>query len=379
MNFRKFNQYLFLILAAGFFLLKLWVSPMNWLEVSISVVISLLLSFFLYCIRKPMVNAIHDMCPRMAKSHSLMYLAGLALTLLYCILLGPSHSVNGFLVCAACFLHGINFHSHKRFSRGATACLLISLVLQFMTFFMSTSLAATAAILLINYAAFFLLPKQYANKTAVIHNKTYILLTYLILSVLLFLHPDNVAHLQGESLRIMTHDSLGWGILPQKSYPLPAFMGVSTAISCFLFFGYNLTAHRPSALLALIAVDFFLFTPWNPITAVLFCIFSCYIPLEKKYVTLDDLTEMDEVPSALEWKVLKEFSRTVNKIDDLDPLQRYIYRHPTLFSWHLYLQLSQRYVSPELYKDIVSVAKIFLDLEEEDEIPPPPRAFVVPD
>lgn len=378
MNFKKINHFIFLTLGAGLFFLKLWVSEMSWTEIGIAALVSLFLGLSIRYFRKPLVDAINETCVLLEDTHSLMYTAVMAMTVMYCVFLRDSSSINVFLICASCLVHGLNLHSHQQYPQGAISCLFLGLTFQILCALLQTTFVATVAVLGINLAALLLLPKQYANQRTVEHNKTYILLTYLILSSLLLFHTYSLDDLSDVGLHIVAHDSLGWGIQLYRNYPPSVFMLVSVLICWFILFGTYLIHNRPSAVFVLILLGSLLFMPWNIATAVLFWTVTSYIPLDKVYISLEDLIDMEEVPEALERKVLNNFADNVKKASDLDLLQDYIFDHPTLLAWHFYLHLARIYLDKDAYRHAVVIAETSLNTDEFD-ILFPPLEFVIPE
>lgn len=369
-----------IFLSCGFvlFLLKAYSSGMSWIEIGLSALLCVLLTFFIWYFRKKIVGSINDVTAAITDDHSLLCMAVLALTILYAILLQGSNALNIFLVCFASIVHIVNLHSHASFYRGAVASLFISLALQVLSILLYTTVITMVAVLIINYTALILLAKQYPYERNIDSNKIYLLLTYGTVSTLLLLHSYSLAHIFVEAIMVVEQDSLGWEALLSSGHPAGAILLTIGLAVAFFYNGRYQIKNRPSAIFILICLWHLLFSQWSIGSTLLFTVFICYLLLEKQYYTIEDLIEMDIVSEVLERKVLKEFSDNVKSAEDLELLQAYIFEHPTFHAWHLYLHLAWCFMDNDNYQKVVRIAEMCLGINEFEILFPEPE-FILPE
>lgn len=367
------KQSLFFACGISLFLLKSYAAGMNWGDIGVSMLLCATLVSFIWYYRKKIVSGINGITTMISIRPTLLHLALLALNVLYATLLQGSSALDYFFVCFSGLVHIVNFYSHENYHQGAVITLAVCLVLQIMAILLYATLTTMIAILVINYTALILLANQFFYEQNIDSNRIYILLTYSILSTLLFLHPYSLAHIFVEAIMIVEQDALGWESLLSARHPVGVILltiGINVA---FIYSGRYQAQNRPSAVFILCSLCHLLFSQWSIVTSLLFTVFVCYLLLEKQYYTIEDLIEMDIVPEALEHKVLNEFAKSVKRAEDLELLQTYIFEHPTFHAWHLYLHLAWRFMDNENYHNAVKIAEICLSMNEFEILFPEPE------
>ena len=372
------KQSLFLACGISLFLLNSYAVGMNWGEVGVSLLLCATLVSFIWYYRKKIVSGINEIITVISIRPTLLYLALLALNVLYTTLLQGSSVLNCFLVCFSGLVHIVNFHSHENYHQGAVVTLVVCLVIQIMAILLYTTLTTMIAILVINYTALVLLANQFSYEQNISSNRIYILLTHGVLSTLLLLHSYSLAHIFVEAIMVIEQDTLGWKTLLSTRHPVGAILLTIGLVFAFFYKGRYQIKNRPSAVFTLICLWHLLFSQWSVVSTLLFTVFVCYLLLEKQYYSIEDLIEMDIVSEALEREVLKEFADSVKNVEDLNLLQAYIFEHPTFYAWHLYLHLAWCFMDNENYQKVVRIAEICLGVNEFEILFPEPE-FILPE
>lgn len=331
--------------------------------------------FSMWKFRKKIVEALNELCEAILDGPSLLPLAVIAMVLLYSALLLGTSAMNTVLVAGVLAVHILNIHLHTSYCRGSVVTLLVGVLFQVVAIGFYASFSAMAAITVANYTAFFLLAKRFLSEKNVMINMTYAIISYFSLSTLIAFHPFSLAHLLVELVMVFEQDTIGWSALSGAVYPVMANIFAGVLVVLFFICCAKQVKSRPSAVYTGIGLWFILFTRWERpvITALCFTMFACYLAFERRYYSLEDLIGMDIISDSLEHETINEFIAKVGSVQDLAPLEKYLYHHPnSIFAWSVYLHLARSLMDCEMYDRVVRIAERILGKSEDEILLPEP-------
>ena len=366
---------IFISISVGLLILKSYASGMTWTETGIVLALSDALGFVIWRFRKKIVRGVNEMCEAIFDGPSLLPLAVTAMMLFYNVLLQGCAVMNTVLVVGVLIVHLLNIHLQTSFCRGAVATLFINLLFQVVAIGFYASISAITAVTIASYTAFFLLAKRFSHEKNVLINRTYAMVTFFALSTLILLYPFSLAHLLFEIVMAYEWDTIGWAALSSAACPVLATIFAGILVVLFFICCAKLVKSRPSAVFASVGLWYILFTRWERSAAAALCftMLVCYLLFDRRYYSLEDLIGMDTISDSLEREVINEFITKVSNVQDLAPLEEYLYHHPnSIFAWSVYLHLARSLMDHETYARVVRIAERILGKSEDEILLPEP-------